>query len=471
MSSCGSADAAISAAETSITQSEFQKAANEDDESSDGAKRQCFSQKNAPNEKQLPSVKNEAQEGADSKCNLQAQNIPALHRRHTESPLAKCTTLLRNFEAVGRFSSWHKNALAKAVAAFRTALKSKENKEPIASPSAPSPASAQWMSLLSRVYVGSINFELREAEIATLFCQFGGIRSISIAYEGNAAAAHKGYCFVEFDCAEAALLAVENMEGVSCGGRGLKMGRPNAFPATFPAELPPGVAAPPPNRVYISNVHELITEEDIKLLCEPFGSVASTCLAADSNVRGRHRGYAYVDFDEARAATRAIKHINGLRLAGFVLHATAAVAGNALPMSVGAVLRRNGGVDPIAQNALLLALARRSARSHDPAAHMFDAAASPVILLRSIAYAHEVDEHFDAEVRAELRNSGRVVAFDVTVDDRPENANAVHIFARFDGVSAADRALVALNGRWFSGRRLTVEKYPLIRHEIRDFYC
>ena len=113
---------------------------------------------------------------------------------------------------------------------------------------------------MNRIYVGSVNFELKEAEIATLFCQFGGIKNINLAYEGNTTT-HKGYCFVEFDNPEAAILSIEKMEGVSCGGRGFKMGRPN----NFPQELPPGVPLPSSSRIYLSNIHEFIDEDEIRV--------------------------------------------------------------------------------------------------------------------------------------------------------------------------------------------------------------
>ena len=165
----------------------------------------------------------------------------------------------------GLLTDLHNSLLEKAISFSKEKLKPADQQTS-------SPIITQYMSILSRVYAGSVNFELKEAELATLFCQFGGIKNINLAYEGSSHS-HKGYGFIEFDNPEAAVLAIEKMEGVACGGRGFKMGRPSSFFSELPAAIP----RPSSSRIYIANIHEYITEEDMLDVCGDRNAFTCEC--------------------------------------------------------------------------------------------------------------------------------------------------------------------------------------------------
>ncbi len=80
------------------------------------------------------------------------------------------------------------------------------------------PASYQ----LCRIYVGSINFEVGEETVRTAFTPFGTIKSINLSVD-MAAMKHKGYAFIEYETAEAAQMALEQMSSVVLGGRNIKV--------------------------------------------------------------------------------------------------------------------------------------------------------------------------------------------------------------------------------------------------------
>lgn len=42
---------------------------------------------------------------------------------------------------------------------------------------------AQALSLMSRVYVGSLSFDLKEQNVRTIFGPFGPIKSINMSYD------------------------------------------------------------------------------------------------------------------------------------------------------------------------------------------------------------------------------------------------------------------------------------------------
>lgn len=56
----------------------------------------------------------------------------------------------------------------------------------------------------------------------TAFDAFGTIKSINLSWD-SAACKHKGYSFLEYETAEAAQLALEQMNGVVIGGRNIKV--------------------------------------------------------------------------------------------------------------------------------------------------------------------------------------------------------------------------------------------------------
>lgn len=95
--------------------------------------------------------------------------------------------------------------------------------------------------LMSRIYIGSINFELGEEAVSLVrihknrfkhervlfqvrqaFQPFGTIKALNMSWD-SATMKHKGYSFIEYETAEAAQLALEQMNGVVMGGRNIKV--------------------------------------------------------------------------------------------------------------------------------------------------------------------------------------------------------------------------------------------------------
>ena len=81
---------------------------------------------------------------------------------------------------------------------------------------------AQALSLMARVYIGSISFEVREETIKQTFAPFGPIKHINMSWD-PVTSHHKGFAFLEYDVPEAALLATDQMNGVLIGGRNVKV--------------------------------------------------------------------------------------------------------------------------------------------------------------------------------------------------------------------------------------------------------
>ena len=80
----------------------------------------------------------------------------------------------------------------------------------------------QALALMCRIYVGSINFEIKEDTIKQAFMPFGPIKSVNLSWD-PVTNKHKGFAFIEYDLPEAASLALEQMNGVMIGGRNIKV--------------------------------------------------------------------------------------------------------------------------------------------------------------------------------------------------------------------------------------------------------
>ncbi|EDQ91638.1 uncharacterized protein MONBRDRAFT_17439 [Monosiga brevicollis MX1] len=171
------------------------------------------------------------------------------------------------------------------------------------------------VQLLGRVYVGGIPFDAGEQEIAEAFRPFGAIQQCAFTYD-QALNKHKGFCFVEYDAPEAALLALEQMTSYNIKGRTLKIGRPNNAPQALPYLETLAAKAAEAHRIYVSSIHPDLGELEIKSVFESFGPVTRVILAPGAEGKGNHRGYGWVDFEEQKSVPDAIKSMNLFDLGG-----------------------------------------------------------------------------------------------------------------------------------------------------------
>jgi len=181
---------------------------------------------------------------------------------------------------------------------------------------------AQALSLMARVYIGSISFEVREEQIRETFSQFGPVKSINMSFDASTGH-HKGYAFLEFEVPEGAVLAQEGMNGIIMGGRNIKvergrvqlqLGRPQTMPQAQPIIDMIMTEARKFHRIYVASVHEDLTESDLRDVFSSFGNILRCQLAKSPG--GRHRGFGYIEFDTAKAAQDAIAGMNMFDLGG-----------------------------------------------------------------------------------------------------------------------------------------------------------
>ncbi len=216
----------------------------------------------------------------------------------------------------------------------------------------------QAIVLMCRVYVGSINFEVKEDTIRQAFLPFGPIRSISMSWD-PITQKHKGFAFVEYEMPEAAQLALEQMNGVIISGRNIKVGRPSNMPQAQIVIDDITKEAKDFNRIYIASIHPDLTEDDIKSVFEAFGPI-TTCELAMSVIPGRHKGFGFIEYQTTQAAQDAIANMNLFDLGGQYLRVGRAItppdAPTAPPSAVPQVMPTAAAVAAAAATAKIQAM-------------------------------------------------------------------------------------------------------------------
>jgi len=70
--------------------------------------------------------------------------------------------------------------------------------------------------------------------------------------------------------------------------------------------------------IFVGNLAFTTTEQDLRQLFEPYGTVETVRIMTDRET-GRARGFGFVEMPDSRAAESAIDALNGMSLAGRTL--------------------------------------------------------------------------------------------------------------------------------------------------------
>ncbi|XP_025095071.1 poly(U)-binding-splicing factor half pint-like isoform X1 [Pomacea canaliculata] len=183
----------------------------------------------------------------------------------------------------------------------------------------------QALALMCRIYVGSINFEIKEDTIKQAFLPFGPIKSVNLSWD-PITNKHKGFAFIEYEVPEAAQLALEQMNGVMIGGRNIKVvGRPSNMPQAQPIIEQLALEATHFNRIYVASIHSDLSESDIQSVFEAFGKIKSCKLAPDPSKPGKHKGYGFIEYETPQAQADAVASMNLFDLGGQYLRVGKAI--------------------------------------------------------------------------------------------------------------------------------------------------
>jgi len=390
----------------------------------------------------------------------------------------------------------------------------------------------QALVLMCRVYVGSIYYDLKEEIIRNAFAPFGPFKSINMSFD-PITGKHKGFAFIEYECPEAAQLALEQMGGVMLGGRSIKVGRPANMPQSHPVIDLLLEESKRCKRIYISSVHTDLNTEDLKSVFSAFGNIISCSLVPD-HLTGKHKGYGYMEFDTLQSSNDAVASMNLFDLGGQYLRVGKAIApagvtipagssfnnnpltaipsypsaaqqsvsaipppgvaapiavgrpptipppGIAIPTTIASLSMKQG---PVEQNVPeTMELPNTLSAQEDvklsgvQARHMvmqklMRKEESKVMVLRNMVDVDQIDEDLESEVTEECGKFGtvdRVIIYQEKQSEEEDAAVLVKIFVQFAHADFCARAVDALNGRWFGGRKISAVIYPQDKFDDND---
>ncbi|KZV41171.1 polyadenylate-binding protein 8-like [Dorcoceras hygrometricum] len=154
--------------------------------------------------------------------------------------------------------------------------------------------------------VEELNFNLdKEIDHKALhdtFSSFGNILSCKIAT--NASGQSMGYGFVQYASDESAQKAIEKLNGMLLNGKQVYVG-----PFLRKQERELSVDKTVFTNVFVKNLSESTTEEDLKNVFGEFGSLTSTVVMRNED--GKSKCFGFVNFENADDAARAVESLNG----------------------------------------------------------------------------------------------------------------------------------------------------------------
>lgn len=114
----------------------------------------------------------------------------------------------------------------------------------------------------------------------------------------------KGYGFVQFDNEESAQKAIEKLNGMLLNDKQVYVG-----PFLRKQERESATDKMRFNNVFVKNLSETVTDEDLNKTFGEFGTITSAVVMRDGD--GKTKCFGFVNFENADDAARAVEALNG----------------------------------------------------------------------------------------------------------------------------------------------------------------
>jgi polyadenylate-binding protein len=156
---------------------------------------------------------------------------------------------------------------------------------------------------VGNVFIKNLDKSIDNKALHDAFSPFGNILSCKVVADENGVS--RGYGFVHFESAEAAQSAIQNYNGVLMNGQKVFVG---AHVSRRERESKYGELRNNFTNVYVKNLGESVTAEELLALFAPFGPISSHVLAKD--VSGKSRGFGFVNFEAHDHANKAVEALH-----------------------------------------------------------------------------------------------------------------------------------------------------------------
>ncbi|XP_022763418.1 polyadenylate-binding protein 2-like [Durio zibethinus] len=152
------------------------------------------------------------------------------------------------------------------------------------------------------IFIKNLDKGIDQKALHDTFSAFGNILSCKVATDpsGNS----KGYGFVQFDNEEAAQKAIEKLNGMLLNDKQVYVG-----PFVRKQERDTSISKTKFNNVYVKNLSESTSEEDLKNIFGEFGPITSAVVMREPDRKSKCFGF--INFENADDAAIAVESLNG----------------------------------------------------------------------------------------------------------------------------------------------------------------
>ncbi|XP_076828249.1 poly(U)-binding-splicing factor PUF60a isoform X2 [Brachyhypopomus gauderio] len=355
---------------------------------------------------------------------------------------------------------------------------------------------AEEARAFNRIYVASVHPDLSDEDIKSVFEAFGRIKSCTLAREPTTGK-HKGYGFIEYDKAQSAQDAVSSMNLFDLGGQYLRVGKAVTPPIplltpTTPGGLPPAAAVAAAaatakitaQMAWNLSTPENRTEDFLNCLEAVAGASILGAMTAGSVNLPQQLG----TMPQAVMAAQAPGVITGVTPARPVIPQVGLVnpvlaSPPVLSAAVAAAQEAKEKLDKEEEDAAqdgtgqeMLSEQEHMSISGSSARHMvmqklLRKQESTVMVLRNMVGPEDIDDDLEGEVTEECGKFGavnRVIIYQEKQGEEEDAEVIVKIFVEFSAASEMNKAIQALNNRWFGGRKVVAEVYDQERFDNSD---
>uniref|UniRef100_A0A2P2MLQ4 Polyadenylate-binding protein n=1 Tax=Rhizophora mucronata TaxID=61149 RepID=A0A2P2MLQ4_RHIMU len=152
------------------------------------------------------------------------------------------------------------------------------------------------------IFIKNLDKDIDHKALHDTFSVFGTIASCKVATDSSGQS--KGYGFVQFDNAESAQKAIEQLNGMLLNDKQVYVG-----PFLRKQERETAIDKTKFNNVFIKNLSETTTEDDLKQMFGEFGAITSAAVMRDAD--GKSKCFGFVNYEDANDAARAVEALNG----------------------------------------------------------------------------------------------------------------------------------------------------------------
>ncbi|XP_026062033.1 poly(U)-binding-splicing factor PUF60a isoform X4 [Carassius auratus] len=334
---------------------------------------------------------------------------------------------------------------------------------------------AEEARAFNRIYVASVHPDLSDEDIKSVFEAFGRIKSCTLARDPTTGK-HKGYGFIEYDKAQSAQDAVSSMNLFDLGGQYLRVGKAVTPPMPLLTPTTPG-GLPPAAAVAAAAATAKITAQEAVAGASILGAMtAGTGLnmpQLPQAVMAAQAPGVITGVTPARPTLPVVPQVglvNPVLASPPSLSAAVAAAQEAKKEKEEEESAQDGTGQEMLSEQEHMSISGSSAR-HMVMQKLLRKQESTVMVLRNMVGPEDIDDDLEGEVTEECGKFGavnRVIIYQEKQGEEEDAEVIVKIFVEFSMASEMNKAIQALNNRWFGGRKVIAEVYDQERFENSD---